>query len=320
MGNDAMLAGVLAFLISVAAGPRAITRFHRLKYGQTISEDVPERHRAKAGTPTMGGVIILGGAAIAALIFGGLASLRYLWVILAHAALGFLDDYLIVRRGKSLGLRAREKLTGQIMLAIFFVVSLSFQPGSHPASSWAGMISAGNWLMAFLAVVWMVGISNAANLTDGLDGLAGGVSAIGAAACGLVALASAQGTSQVVSWSISGGCLGFLWYNAHPARIFMGDTGSLALGAYFATVMLTSPHPAAMVAINFIFLAETVTWLMQVGYFKLSGGRRIFRMAPIHHHFELVGWPEPQIVARFWIAAAVSGGIGVWMVWRWMAG
>jgi len=311
--DRSLAAAVLAFALSVAISPWAITRLKWLKFGQTISEDVPERHRTKAGTPTMGGLIILGGMTVSALICGGASTLWWLWIILAHGALGFLDDYLIVRRGKALGLRAREKLAGQLILAVLFV--LSFKLGAPIApGSWGARAAAGNGLLTAAAVIWMVGISNAANLTDGLDGLAAGVSAIGAAACGLIASAAA-GTTSVISGAVLGGCLGFLWYNAHPAKIIMGDTGSLALGAYFAAVLLVDANPIPMMVVNFIFLAETVTWFMQVGSFKLTG-KRIFRMAPIHHHFELMGWPEPRIVARFWIAAAIAGMTGLWMIWQ----
>lgn len=320
------LAGFLAaFAIAVALGPRTIDFLRVLKFGQNINEHVPG-HQAKQGTPTMGGLLI----ALSLLVTLGLGvalvpSLRpvspqlvaVLLVFLAHAALGFLDDFLKARRGKSLGLLARQKLAGQVVIALLFVgwLYLTAQPDfTTQLWLWRTLHLDLGYAYYPLAFFLLIGMSNAANLTDGLDGLAGGLSIFT-----LIGLALTThpnfGQLPVFAFTLAGACLGFLWYNAHPAKVFMGDTGSLALGASFAALALIGKQEVLLLLFAVVFLLETLSVMIQVSVFKATGGkpngRRVFKMTPIHHHFELSGWKETQVVARFWIIGILALVLGL---------
>lgn len=322
--NNAAIAFLVAAVASLLVGPTLIRMLSRLKVRQTISEDVPERHRAKQGTPTMGGFIIFLGAAVGlvAVWAGHPRVTAVILLTLGMLLLGFLDDFLIAVRGKSLGLKARQKLLGQFIIAGFFIwwvygnrtdatTVLHFGREAYWDLGWA------YYPLAVLAVVWL---SNAFNLADGLDGLVGGLSLILCLALGLLVIAAAEGGLSVLSWAIAGGCLGFLWYNSNPAKVFMGDTGSLALGAATAGIAVAGKVELLYLVLALVFVIEGLSVMLQVASFKLTG-KRIFRMTPIHHHFELVGWPEQKIVVRFWLiggllAITVLHYAGVLNLWR----
>ena len=320
------LAGFLtAFLVAVLLGPRTISFLRVLKFGQNINEHVPG-HQAKQGTPTMGGLLI----ALSLVLTLGLGAafapplrpvspqlIAVLLVFLAHAALGFLDDFLKARRGKSLGLLARQKLAGQVVIALLFVGWLYLTAQADFTTQvwfWHSQHLDLGYAYYVLAFFLLIGMSNAANLTDGLDGLAGGLSIFT-----LIGLALTThpnfGQLPVFAWTLSGACLGFLWYNAHPAKVFMGDTGSLALGSSFAALALIGKQEVLLLLFAIVFLVETFSVMIQVAVFKATGGkpngRRVFKMTPIHHHFELSGWKETQVVARFWIVGILALVLGL---------
>jgi len=320
------LAGFLgAFAIAVVLGPRTIDFLRVLKFGQNINEHVPG-HQAKQGTPTMGGLLIvlslvltlgLGAAFTPALRPVSPHLVAVLLVFIAHAALGFLDDFLKARRGKSLGLLARQKLAGQVVIALLFVGWLYLTAQADFTTQvwvWHDQHIDLGYAYYVLAFFLLIGMSNAANLTDGLDGLAGGLSIF--TLVGL-ALTTHSNFSQlpVFALALAGACLGFLWYNAHPAKVFMGDTGSLALGSSFAALALLGKQEVLLLLFAVVFLVETFSVMIQVGVFKATGGkpngRRVFKMTPIHHHFELSGWKETQVVARFWIVGILALVLGL---------
>ncbi len=319
-----LTAGLLVFFLM----PPFIAYVRRRQFGQVIREEGPRNHYQKAGTPTMGGVVLIVAIVISVLLWGNLTN-PYLWLALgtlvSFGLIGFLDDYRKVTRGRNLGLRAREKLLLQALLALilwyFLFVKLGlddrltfpFFKNFRPELGWL--------YLPFLYLV-VVGTSNAMNLTDGLDGLAivpfmvvAGVYMILAYLAGHVKFAhylqipyvAGAGELAVFCGALVGAGLGFLWYNAHPAEIFMGDVGSLGLGAALGAVAIMVKQELLLVLAGGIFVAEALSVILQVGYFRLTGGRRIFRMAPLHHHFELGGWPENKVVVRFWILSVICG-------------
>ncbi len=317
----ALGAFLLTFLFAVLLGPPVIGWLRVLKFGQNINEYAPAGHQQKQGTPTMGGVLLVvslllsvavGLLAVPSLRPVAPSTVAVLLVFVGHAALGFTDDLLKARRGKSLGLLARQKLAGQVLIGLLFVgwLALTAEPGvtTHVGLARFGYFNLGTVYYP-LALVLMIGLSNAANLTDGLDGLAGGLS--------LFTLLGLSLTSSLlfpqlplVGFALAGACLGFLWFNAHPARVFMGDTGSLALGSSFAAIALIGKQEILVLLFALVFLIETLSVMIQVSVFKATGGkpngRRVFKMTPIHHHFELSGWAETQVVARFWIVGVLA--------------
>jgi phospho-N-acetylmuramoyl-pentapeptide-transferase len=338
---DSLGAFALAFIATITLMPRAIRALTALRAGQIISSDGPESHLAKQGTPTMGGLVLLMGLILASVVmglirfgygleYGAAGMVAVLLLIAGYGLLGFLDDYLIISKGKSLGLKARQKLLGQIVLAVGFVAWLAYvgRGGIYPTViriPVVGGIQLGNLYYGF-AVLLIVGMSNAVNLTDGLDGLVSGLSTATAASLAWTAmLPVAAGFPMdsghaIICWAIAGSCLAFLWFNAHPARIFMGDTGSLALGAAFAAIAILSKQEFTLLFFGLIFVVEALSVIIQVISFKLTG-KRVFKMSPIHHHFELSGWPEEKVVTRFWIAGllACAAGIAIsgWIMRLW---
>jgi len=332
-GNDALGTGLasfgLAFALTAALMPRTILALKAFRVGQVVSHDGPQSHLAKQGTPTMGGLAFLAGLILtSALIgivghtsgrFGGAGVAAVLLLIAGYGCLGFLDDYLIISRGKALGLRARHKLMGQFLLAIVFVLWLRYagRNGLYPTLVRlpGGMLELGGLYYAF-AALFIVGMSNAVNLADGLDGLVAGLSTVTSVALASTSVLSTAGAFALdpglaaVCWAIAGASLGFLWFNAHPAAVFMGDTGSLALGAGFAAIAILSKQEFALLVFGLVFVAEALSVVIQVISFKTTG-KRVFRMSPFHHHFELIGWPEEKVVARFWIAGALACAVGV---------
>jgi phospho-N-acetylmuramoyl-pentapeptide-transferase len=303
-----LLAAGLAAAVVVAAGPRAVALLGTWGQRQRIRNDAPARHRDKAGTPTMGGLLIILAIVAAALAGGGGSpAIRFgLAALLAFGAIGLWDDLLAVRRNRNLGLRARERLTLQLAAGLLlgwwaaaspWVPTAITVPGLGVADPGAGY--------AIVAALLFVGFANAVNLTDGLDGLAAGLVAV--AALGFVALAlrTRQGDAAALALAVATATAAFLTLNAHPARVFMGDVGSNALGAMLAALAIITKAEAVLLVIGGVFVAEAASVLLQVAYFKSTGGRRIFRMSPLHHHFELVGWPETRIVRRFYWAGSL---------------
>jgi phospho-N-acetylmuramoyl-pentapeptide-transferase len=318
-------AALTALLLAFLFGPILIRALSERKVGQTIREDTPDRHQAKAGIPTMGGLLILI-AVLASTLLWAEWTISYLWVVVAttaaFGAIGFFDDYHKAILGDPNGLRARTKIVWQVLAATAAGCALYLLPsfdseisvplfkGFHPAIGLA-------YVPVFVVVV--VGSSNAVNLTDGLDGLAigptltvAGVMGIFAYAAGHYGIASyleikyvpGAGTLAIVCAGMMGAGLGFLWFNTYPASLIMGDTGSLALGAALGTIAIVVRQEIVLAVAGGIFVLEAVSVIVQVASFKLRG-RRIFRMAPIHHHYELKGWPEPQIIVRFWIVSVI---------------
>jgi len=324
---DAIGAFLIAFGVALALGPRLIRALTVLKFGQNINEDAPERHRKKQGTPTMGGVLLALSLLITLIVcFFAMpelspvspALIAVVLVFAAHAALGFTDDYRKITRGRSLGLKAREKLFGQVAIALSFVawLYLTAQPNfTTRIYFWHGQSLDLGWFYYAFAFFLMIGLSNAANLTDGLDGLAGGLAILTLLGLSLTTHPDFP-QLPLFGFALAGACLGFLRYNAHPAKIFMGDTGSLALGSAFAALGIIGKQEILLLLFASVFLLEALSVMIQVSVFqatggKLHGGRRVFLMTPIHHHFEKLGWAETLVVARFWIFGILALALGL---------
>ena len=309
-------APLLALLATLAAGLLAgkpyIAFMQQWKLGQIIRDEGPQSHQKKSGTPSMGGWLILAPALLVLPVFGVRAPEVWLLAgtILGYTMVGWLDDYLIIKKRSNKGLSPRHKLLGQFAIGVFFAVGLgALGHGTTLLLPVTHTVVDLNWGYYALLVFIMVGTSNAVNLTDGLDGLASGTVAIALAGLALAFLAYMhapyQGDTLVLIAALIGGCLGFLWYNCHPAEIFMGDTGSLGLGAAVAGVAVLGHMELWLIPLGAIFIAETLSVIIQVWYFKRTGGKRFFKMSPLHHHFELSGWQETQVVGRFYLAGTV---------------
>ncbi|MBW2621881.1 MAG: phospho-N-acetylmuramoyl-pentapeptide-transferase [Deltaproteobacteria bacterium] len=319
-------ATLTALLISVVIAPWFIRKVSQYELKQYIRKDGPPSHQKKAGTPTMGGIFILFSVIISVLFWADLGN-PFVWLLLFVAVtfglIGFVDDFLSIRRQNSKGLSARTRLICEFLLALGVGVFLYFEPSYNTQLSVPFFKEVRPDLgvgYIFLTAFIIVGFSNAVNLTDGLDGLAIGPYLIAISTylvlsylAGHVKIAeylqipfiSNVGEATVVCGALVGASVGFLWFNAYPAQIFMGDVGALPLGALLGTVAILVKHEILLVLVGGIFVLETVSVIMQVGFFKATNGRRIFRMAPVHHHFELKGWPEPKVIVRFWIIAAI---------------
>lgn len=314
-----LLTALTSFITCLVLGPFTIKMLHRLKFGQNIRNDGPQSHLKKAGTPTMGGVLILFSLSVG--LIAGRQFTREMWLVflltLGFGLIGLIDDLIIILTKKSLGLKARQKLFAQIFLA---GVTAVFLLGTNLSNTQiipftnleltfpVGAI--GNPLFFLFAVFVIVSMSNGVNLTDGLDGLAAGTTAIASLALGVLILLQGMPGLAVFAFALAGSCFGFIWFNGPPAQVFMGDTGSLALGAALAGLALFSRVSLFLPIIGGIFVAETLSVVIQVTSFKTSG-KRVFRMSPLHHHFELGGMMEPQIMLRFWIVGIVLGVLGV---------
>ena len=336
-------ASLTAMFLALVFGPWLIRHLRELQIGQYIREEGPQDHKKKAGTPTMGGVLIVLSTAVPTLLWADLTNpfvLLGLFALVTFAVIGFIDDYAKVSKQRNLGLTARKKIYFQILASLVVGVALLVL-ATHSQYSTQLMIpflkrlrpdlvahtlmnSAHLWPFAFLPFltficVVIVGSSNAVNLTDGLDGLAIGCTVIAAGALTVLTYVSSNsrwssyldiqfiprvGELTVFCGAIVGASLGFLWYNAHPAEIFMGDVGSLSLGGTLGTIAVIIKQEILLFFVGGIFVIEALSVILQVGSFKLRG-KRIFRMAPIHHHFELLGWSESKVIVRFWIAALV---------------
>lgn len=297
---------IIAFLVVVLVMPKAIPFLHSLKFGQEIREEGPDWHQVKSGTPTMGGIVILLamiGSLIVLLLMGDLdrSHLSLLFLTLAYGAIGFIDDYIKVVKKRNLGLNSKQKLVGQIVVGLLFVwLSGGFSSQatylSIPFTTWS--IDFGI-LYPLVALFWLVGFSNAVNLTDGLDGLVSFTAIPTFLFFGLYGwfIADEPGIA-LFAFSAVGALIGFLVFNVYPAKIFMGDTGSLALGAALAGLSILLKLELLLVLIGIVFVVETLSVILQVISFKTTG-KRIFKMSPIHHHFEMVGWSEWRIVGTF---------------------
>ncbi|NQS76663.1 MAG: phospho-N-acetylmuramoyl-pentapeptide-transferase [Peptococcaceae bacterium] len=311
----------ISLIITTLLGPLLIPQLKKLKFGQNVRSDGPSRHLQKAGTPTMGGLMFLTGtlAAVLMLSHDRPEGLIVLVIIIGFGLIGFVDDYLKVVLKRSLGLRAREKLLGQIILAagLAYWVVHHMGRGTEIVVPFSGFFAPGGiqldigfWPFMIFTVVVVVGAANAVNLTDGLDGLAAGVSMIVALALMIIAsLVHKEGVALSMA-ALSGGCLGFLFFNRYPAKVFMGDTGSLAIGGGLGAAAVITRSELFFLIIGGIFVLETLSVIIQVISFQTTG-QRLFRMSPLHHHYELGGWSENRVVLTFWVATLVFAAIGL---------
>lgn len=312
--SNTLLAAAIALGVTVAMGPFLIPFLTKLKMGQNIRAEGPRRHYAKAGTPTMGGIIILTAVMLASFIMAGssVEVLTAVLIMLAFGAVGFWDDYIKVILKRSLGLRAREKLGCQLLIALLFgaLLIFYFQRGTEIVIPFTGnIIDIGYLYIPFLILVLM-GTANGINLTDGLDGLAAGVTFFVISALGIICLMTAHYSLTVFCGAVAGACLGFLVFNRHPARIFMGDTGSMALGGAVAAVAALTKAEIVLIIIGGVYVLEAISVIIQVISYQATR-KRVFLMTPLHHHFELKGWPETKVVKYFWLAAFVFVIIGL---------
>jgi phospho-N-acetylmuramoyl-pentapeptide-transferase len=325
-------AGLTAFLIVFFFGPLIIQMLRNLQIGQYIREEGPQNHAGKAGTPTMGGVLIIAAFLISTLLWADLGN-YFVWVVLtvtvAFCGIGFRDDYLKQVRKQNEGLNARGKFVLQILMATLVGIMVYTSPDfdTHVTLPLLKHISPDLGIGYILfTIVTIVGASNAVNLTDGLDGLAIGSMIIASVTYMVFAYVAGHiiianylqiqfvpgcGELTVICGAMAGAGLGFLWFNAHPAQIFMGDTGSLPLGAWLGTIAIISKQEILLIVVGGLFVIETLSVIVQVGYFKMTKGRRFFKMAPLHHHFELKGWPESKVIVRFWIFAILMALISL---------
>jgi phospho-N-acetylmuramoyl-pentapeptide-transferase len=314
MLNEAYSA-LLAFAIVLAIGPTAIRLFKALKVGQSIRQDGPSTHLRKAGTPTMGGIMIFLGVSLSTLLLAP-RTLDVAWALfltLGFGAIGLADDFIIVALQRPLGLRARYKLAFQALLSglLGLYVATSPELGAAvaiPFTSFRPDLGIVGYSLFVIFV--MISISNAVNLTDGLDGLAAGTSALACVTYSVVAAILGRRDLGVFASALAGACIGFAWFNCHPAEVIMGDTGSLALGAALGSLAILTKTEFLLVVVGGVFVLEALSVVIQVTYFRLSGGKRFFRMSPIHHHFELSGWKEPKVVTRFWILGMIFSVLG----------
>lgn len=329
----AIVGALTALVISFIVGPMMIRRLSRHKIGQSVRECGPETHYSKAGTPTMGGTLILVAILSSALLWGDLRN-RYIWVVLlvtlAYGVIGFIDDYKKIMLRNSAGLSARQKFLWQSLVGLGAAIFL-YVTASLPAETqfivpfFKNVMLDFGWAYVLITYFVIVGTSNAVNLTDGLDGLAimptvmvGGALGIFAYASGnsnfaeYLAIPYLPGVGEVVVFcaALVGAGLGFLWFNAYPAMVFMGDVGALALGGSLGVLAVLVRQEIVLMIMGGVFVMETISVVLQVISFKLTG-KRIFRMAPIHHHFELKGWPEPRVIVRFWIITVILVLIGL---------
>ena len=309
MSRISIAAVMFAFCISALAGPVLIPFLRRLKFGQTVRDDGPAAHLKKAGTPTMGGILILFSAVMSAAVFledyPRIAPILFLTV--GFGCVGLMDDYIKIVCRRSMGLTPWQKLFGQLVVTGIFAwyllrytdVSLAMKVPFFPDR----YLDFGIWNLPILFFI-VLGTVNGTNFTDGLDGLAGSVTLMVAVFFSVVAIGTAGGI-EPVTCAVAGALLGFLLFNVHPAAVFMGDTGSLALGGFVAGCAYMLQMPLFIAIVGAVYLAEVASVILQVGYYKLSGGKRIFRMAPLHHHFELCGWSETKVTAVFTIITAL---------------
>ena len=306
---------MIGFLIVIILGPIFIPMLARFKFGQTVRDEGPQSHLAKNGTPTMGGVMM-----IVAILITGLTRATIskglivgLICIVGFGFVGFLDDFIKIKMKRSLGLKAYQKIILQFALALYIAY---YQYSASPSATQLvipftnHIINLGIWYIPFM-MKFIIGTVNAVNIKDGIDGLASGVTLIVSCLFVLFAVSILNSDVAILAAATAGACLGFLGFNSYPAKVFMGDTGSMALGGAVVAFATLTNSPLIIIIVGFIYLAEALSVMIQVTYFKLTNGKRIFKMAPLHHHFEQCGWPETRVVFVFWIVTVVLCWIGV---------
>lgn len=313
MINETILAIIIAFAISAVLCPIVIPFLHKLKFGQQVREDGPQAHLKKSGTPTMGGLMILTSIIITSLFYirSYPKIIPVLFVTVGFGIIGFLDDYIKIVMKRSEGLNPMQKILGQIIITGIFAYYLvnSGEVGTTILIPFTGGFKNGmymdlGWLFVPFVFFVMLGTDNGVNFTDGLDGLCTSVTILVATFMTIIAIGEESGISPITG-AVVGSLLGFLLFNVYPAKVFMGDTGSLALGGFVAASAFMMKTPLFIAIIGLIYLVEVLSVIIQVTYFKKTGGKRIFKMAPIHHHFELCGWSETRVVAVFSITTAI---------------
>ncbi|MEY8598222.1 phospho-N-acetylmuramoyl-pentapeptide-transferase [Mammaliicoccus lentus] len=312
---------VIAFLLTLILVPILIPTLKKLKFGQSIREEGPQSHMKKTGTPTMGGLTFLLSTIVVTVIALFFADqigplILLLFVTIGFGVIGFIDDYIIVVKKNNQGLTSKQKFLAQIAIAvIFYIVSVAlpnyqFESAINiPFTDWSLPLSV--FYIVFI-IFWQVGFSNAVNLTDGLDGLSTGLSVIAFAFYAILSFVLDKPEIGLFCLVMLASLIGFLIYNKYPAKVFMGDTGSLALGGIFATISIMLNQEITLLLIGFVFVIETLSVMLQVTSYKLTG-KRIFKMSPLHHHFELVGWSEWKVVLVFWATGIITGAIGLWI-------
>lgn len=313
---------VASFLIAVLSSPFFIPFLRRLKFGQSIRDEGPKSHQKKQGTPTMGGIVIVLALVVATYAmtakFFTITTETHLLLLVTfgYALIGFLDDFIKVVKKRNLGLTSKQKLVGQLVIAALFYLGLKLIDFSTkveiPGTDFSLDLG---WFYPIFVLFMLIGASNAVNLTDGLDGLLAGTAAIAFGAFAVLASTMLQFEAAIFCVAVVGAVLGFLVFNAHPAKVFMGDTGSLALGGAISAVAILTKMEILLVIIGGVFVIETLSVMIQVTSFKLTG-RRVFKMSPLHHHYELSGWSEWRIVVTFWLVGLVFAALGIYLeVW-----
>lgn len=322
--TKSILSVMVGFIIAVIMGLILVPVLKRINFGQRISEYVGESHRKKEGTPTMGGIIFIIPTilSILFLVLDNRLEMTYnlliiMVVFVLYSFIGLLDDFLSLKKGKNEGLTVIQKFIGQIIVAlIFFAIYMKYNGNTSFIVSTLGINIELGWLYGVFILLLLVGFSNAVNLTDGLDGLSGGLSTIAFVAFALISLFIGKEDVGIFCFVLSGAIAGFLMFNAYPARVFMGDTGSLALGAVLATVAILTRREVTLFVVGFVFVIETLSVMIQVFWYKTHNKKRLFLMTPIHHHFERKGYEEPDIVKGFWLAGIICAVLGIFFaVW-----
>ena len=317
--TEMLLPWVSSFALTIMAMPIVIGYFRTKQLGQTTRDEGPKWHEVKSGTPTMGGVVFLIAAVISTVWVGiwqenftiGLGLM--LFITLLYGLLGFLDDFIKIFRKRNLGLTSKQKLLGQLVGGLlFFVVYQLNGLSTDLVLPFIGSVHLG-WLYGIFVLFWLVGFSNAVNLTDGLDGLVAGTAGIAYVAYAVIAWQQKQTDVLIFCLTIIGGLVGFFFFNKKPAKIFMGDVGSLALGGGLAAVSILLKQEWSLLLIGLIFVIETASVMIQVTSFKLTG-KRVFKMSPIHHHFEMSGWSEWRVVLTFWFISLATAALSLWLI------
>jgi phospho-N-acetylmuramoyl-pentapeptide-transferase len=325
-------AAITALVICFVVGPWLIRKLHELQIGQTIRDDGPGSHLAKKGTPTMGGILIIFAVTISTLLWANL-TVGYIWLVImvmvGFGLIGFLDDYRKLTRQNSRGIPGKIRLAAEIAIAAFVGIVLYIKPGFNAQVTipfFKTALPNLGWGYVFLSMFIIVGAANAVNLTDGLDGLAIGPAItcfmtyllfayfagnIKIAAYLQIPYVAGTGELAIFCGAVVGAGIGFLWYNTYPAQVFMGDVGSLSLGGVLGALAILTKQEILLAIVGGIFVLETFSVIFQVGWFKISNGKRIFRMAPLHHHFELKGWAEPKVIVRFWIISVLLALVAI---------
>jgi phospho-N-acetylmuramoyl-pentapeptide-transferase len=325
LAGIALLVTAVGFVLALVTCLALIPLLKRLRFSQYAYEDAPDTHKQKTGTPTMGGLAFV--VAMIVLIvpnpwlpLNDMFGSQMFALIAACAAIGFFDDYVSIWRGKNRGIRARTKLLLTALVAVWFLRAFSDSTLQlpHDVIFFSGpyVLTVPHWLWFVLGVIAITGTIHALNLTDGLDGLAAGVTIPPALVLTVLGFAMLDGVVMIGSLVLVGACLAFLIFNRYPAKLIMGDTGSLALGAALSGMAIMTGEMLLLIVIGGVYVAEALSVILQVAYFKVTHGKRIFRMSPLHHHFELSGWPETRVTTRFWIASALCSAVGLAIVIR----